>query len=143
MVVTHSNLGVPGKRLDFGIAGPPDVEDVGPVASEISADAGSGNHMPHSKCANAVQRALSILLERDRLAFADLLHRDQRHRGKHFGVLKLIPEFLEGAHLGERKPRLGRRILQVVGTPLQNGVLHGFRVGVDLRRLSARAASWG
>ena len=61
-----------------------------------------------------------------RLAFADLFHRDQRHCGEHFGVLRLLPEFLEGAHYGDRKPGLDRRILQVFCAPLQNGVPHGF-----------------
>src|SRR5215831_1209346 len=46
--LTHPNLRVPRKGLNFGIARPPDVEDVGPVLSEVSANGRSGDHMPHS-----------------------------------------------------------------------------------------------
>src|SRR6516165_10262842 len=101
--LTHPNLCVPDKRLHVSVLGPPDVEDIGPVAGEISAYASSGDHMPHSECANAIQRALSILFQRDRIAFADLLHADQRHPGEHFGVLKLRAEFVEGAHHDDGK----------------------------------------
>ena len=126
---THPHLDVPDKRLNLGIVGPPDVEDIGPVAGEISAHASSGNHMPHSECANAIQRALSIFLERDRFAVADLLHRDQRHPGEHLGILTLLLELVEGAHLSEDKSLLGSRVLQVVGAPLQNCVLQRFDAG--------------
>src|SRR6516164_8653693 len=71
--LTHPDLHVPGKRLDLGVVGPPDVEDVGPVVGEVSADSSPRNDMPHSERPNAVQRALSILLKSNRLAFADLL----------------------------------------------------------------------
>src|SRR5262249_16285460 len=63
-------------------------------------------------------------------AFTDLLHRDQRRPGKHFGVLRLVAELLESAHLGEGKPGRGRRVLQIICTPLQDGVAYGFRAGV-------------
>src|ERR1700750_397275 len=87
--LAHSDLDVPGKRLDFAIAGPPDVEDISAVAGEISADAGARNHMSHSECTNAVQWALCILLERNGRTFADLLYTDQRYPGKYFDVLRL------------------------------------------------------
>jgi hypothetical protein len=35
---------------------------------------------------------------------ADLLHRDQRQSREDFRILKLLPELLEGAHLGEYQP---------------------------------------
>src|SRR5262245_38576971 len=54
---THPNLYVPDKRLNLCIIRPPDVEDVGAVVGEVSADAGSGNHVPHSERANALQWA--------------------------------------------------------------------------------------
>src|SRR5262249_51108428 len=123
---THPDLYVPGEPVDFGVVGPPDVEDIGAVAGEVSAHAGPGNHMPHSECANAVHRTLSILLEWDRLAFADPLPRYQRHSGKDFGVLSLLPEFLEGAYFREDEPRFCGCVLQLVGFPLQNRVIEGF-----------------
>src|SRR5262249_62207436 len=101
----------------------------GPVAGEISPHPSSANHMPYSECASALERTLSILLERDRSAVADLLHRDQRYPGEHLGILTLLLELVEGAHLSEDKPLLGRRILQVVGAPLQNCVLQRFDAG--------------
>src|ERR1700756_2883432 len=52
---------------------------IGPVRGKVSADGAAGGHTPHPEGTNAVQRALAILLERYRLAVADLLHRDQRH----------------------------------------------------------------
>src|SRR5262249_35119885 len=109
--LTHRSLDVPGKRLDLGVARPPDVEDICAVVSEISADAGPGDHVSHSESTNAIQRAFSIPLERDWLAFGDLLHRDQRHSGKNVGVLSLFAEFLERSHLGDGKPGLSRRAL--------------------------------
>src|SRR6516225_1934668 len=102
---THPDLRVPSESIDLGVVGPPDIEDIRAVTGEVSTDDGSGNHMPHSKGANTIQRALTILLERDRLALADLLHRNQRHLGKDFSVLSLLPEFLEGAYLRKDEPR--------------------------------------
>src|SRR6266540_5621676 len=61
---THPNLHVPGKALHLRIIRPPDVEDVGTVVGEVSADARSGNHVPHSERANALQGALCGALER-------------------------------------------------------------------------------
>ena len=108
---------------------------IGPVLSEVSAYSGSGNHMPHSEGANAIERTLSILLERDRFAVADLLHPDQWHSGKHFGVLRLLPEFVEGAHLRHHDPRLCPGVLEIVSAPLPNSFLHGFGVGAALQKV--------
>jgi hypothetical protein len=68
---------------------------------------------------------------------------DQRHSREHLGVLKLLPEFLEGANPRDSDPGLRRRIHQVVDAPLQNGVAHGFRAGSHLSKLSSRTASLG
>src|SRR6516162_1819372 len=127
--LTHPNLCVPDKRLHVSVLGPPDVEDIGPVAGEISAYASSGDHVPHSERANAIERAPSILFEGYRIAFADLLHADQGHPGEHFGVLKLLPKFLEGAHHGDGKAGFCCGVLQLFGAPLQDGIVHGFDAG--------------
>src|SRR5215831_13326587 len=102
---THPDLRVPSESIDLGVVGPPDIEDIRAVTGEVSTDDGSGNHMPHSKGANAIQRAPTILLERDRFGLADLLHRNQRHFRKDFGVLGLLPEFVEGAYFREDEAR--------------------------------------
>ena len=99
--------------------------------------------MPHSECTNAIQRALAILLERDRLTFADLLHRNQRYPGEHFGVLELIAEFLEAAHLGDDEPGLGRRVLQMSARHCRMAFRTESGLTPHLRTLSARAASLG
>ena len=59
----HPNLRVPKKVLHLGIIRPPDVEDIGAVVGKVSADGRSGNHVPQSKGANALQRALRAALE--------------------------------------------------------------------------------
>ena len=61
---THPNLHVPGKGLHLRIIRPPDVEYVGTVVGQVSADAGPGNHVPHSERANPLQWALCAALER-------------------------------------------------------------------------------
>src|SRR5262249_41378167 len=124
---THTNLYVPRKGLDLRIVWSPDVKDIGPIAGEISPYAGSCDHVPHSKCANAIKRALSTFLETYWIAFADLLHANQWHAGEDLDVLRLPPEFFEGAHHGDGKPGLSCGVLQVFGTPLQNSVAH--RIG--------------
>src|SRR5262249_38356892 len=138
--LTHTNLHVPGKSLNLGVVGPPDVEDIGTVLREVSANARSGDHMPHSEGANAIQRALSILLEGDRLAVADLLHPDQWHSGKHVGVLGLLPELLEGAHLRHHDPSLCPGVLEVIGAPLPNGLLHSFSACAALEQIQGASS---
>src|SRR5579862_5764654 len=54
---THSDLDIPGKGFDVRIVGAPNIEDIGAVVAEVSADSGSGNHMPQSERANALQWA--------------------------------------------------------------------------------------
>src|SRR5262249_3169117 len=141
--LTHPDLDIPDKRLDLGIVGPPDVENIGPVAGEISADAGPGNHMPHADCANAVERTLCVLLEGDRLAFADFLPRDQRQPRQPLGILTLLLELLEGAHLDYGKPGFDRRVLQIIRTPLQNGVSYGIRAGAALEEAERARGQFG
>src|SRR5262249_20570594 len=87
---THPDLDVPGERLELAVRRPPDVEYVGPVQREVSADGTARDHMAHAESANAVQRALAIPLEGYRRAVADLLHRDQGHLGEDVGVLRLL-----------------------------------------------------
>src|SRR5580704_4678398 len=63
---THPDLHVPGKDLHLRIIGPPDIEDIGTIEGEISADSRSGNHVPHSESTNAIQVTLASRLERHR-----------------------------------------------------------------------------
>src|ERR1700719_549608 len=45
---THSDLYVPSKGLQLRVIRAPDVEHIGAVESEVSADGRPGNHMAHS-----------------------------------------------------------------------------------------------
>ena len=72
------------------------------MQGEIPADGGPGDHVPHPERPDAIQGAPATSLERDWLGFADFLHRDQRHAGKHFGVLELLGELFEGPDQGKR-----------------------------------------
>ena len=123
---THPNLHIPGKGLHLRIIRPPDVEDVGTVAGQVSADAGSGNHVPQSERANAFQWALCAVLERQRLALSDFFQSNQWHSGEHIGVLGLFAKLIVGTHHGDDKPGLCRGRLQLLRAPLQNGIANGF-----------------
>jgi hypothetical protein len=59
----HPNLYVPGKGLDLGGVGPPDVKDVRALHGEVPAHRSSRDHMSHSERADAVERILSVRLE--------------------------------------------------------------------------------
>src|ERR1700733_12121613 len=54
----HSHLDIPGKGFDLRVIGPPDVEYISAVVSEISADTCSGNHMAQSERTNSLQWTL-------------------------------------------------------------------------------------
>src|SRR5262245_2017040 len=99
--------------------------------------------MPHSQRANAIQWALSVLLEGDRIAVADLLDRDQRHPAEHVGVLGLLPEFLEGAHHGDGSPASAAAFSRSSACHCRMAFRTASAVELHLRRLSARAASLG
>jgi hypothetical protein len=118
----HPDLHVPGEGLELGVVWPPDVEDVRAVHGEIPADRRSRNDMTHSARANAVQRVFCVLCERHRVAFTDLLHRDQRHCGEDFFILRLIEKLFGRSYLCEHETFLRRGRLQFFCRPLQYGV---------------------
>src|SRR5262249_19804287 len=110
---------------------------------EVSAYPGAGDDMPHSEGTNAVQRVLWIFREWYRLAVADLLDRDQRHSREHVGVLRFLPEFVEGAHLRHHDPGLRPSVFEVVGTPLPNGVSHSFSAWATLEQAERAGGQLG
>src|ERR1700730_9608043 len=121
----HTHLDVPGESLQLRVVWPPDVQDIRAVQGEVSADRASGNDVPHAERANAFQRNLSTRLERNGFALTDLLDGDERHVGENLRVLKLPAKFFERAHRGHDNAGFRRRRLQLLRTPLQNGVLNG------------------
>src|ERR1700722_17372969 len=82
--------------------------------------------MAQSQRAKALQWALGPALRRYWLALADFFQSDQWHSGKHFGVLELLSKLLVGTHHPKDQPSLRRGSLQLVSTPLQNGIADGF-----------------
>ena len=139
----HAHLCIPGKGLDLDVVWLPDVENIGAVHCEISANRRSRDHVPHSEGANAIEGIPSVFREGYGIAFADLFHRDERHRGKDLGVLTLLEKFLVRAHLGQDKTGFGRGVLQLVRIPLQDGILDGSRLSVHRRNLSAAVFTFG
>src|SRR4051794_19188101 len=82
--------------------------------------------MTHSEGTNSVKRCFGVWLERNGFALTDLLDGNQRHPGEHFGILQLRAQLFKRPNFGKDQSLLGRSRLQVICTPLQNGILERF-----------------
>src|ERR1700730_10038383 len=97
--------------------------------------------MSHSERAYTLQGSVPPLHERYRIAFSDLLERNQRHSRENLGVLKLFAKFIVGADHAHDNARLCRGRLQLIPLPLQNGIPNGFcavTASEEVNRLRAK-----
>ena len=75
------------KASTSGIARSPDVEHVGAVGSHVSSHRAPGDDVTHSECSDAIKGKIAARFERDGVALADFLHRDQRHFRENLFIL--------------------------------------------------------
>src|ERR1700730_4506688 len=97
--------------------------------------------MSHSERAYTLQGSVPPLHERYRIAFSDLLERNQRHSRENLGVLRLFAKFIVSAHHAHDNARLCRGRLQLIPSPLQDGIPNGFcaiTASEEVNRLRAK-----